>query len=360
MIIRTQSYEKLAERWGAPGSPYFLKILRAMITPEESELLVEMADWTSNKDLAKRLNQDEKSLQTQLDNMVKKGLLRSAKDIYSAPPTLVAFHHGALGLVPKERTPEVHALWRDFFYAEQREMLVDEWVARKKTGAPSVHRVFPARKALLASPNIRPGQILWYEDMLAILLRTQNYSVTPCGCRTVRAQCDRPKDVCLHFDLDGSTTPYKGRPGKSLSFEEAVETMNSAEEAGLVHIPLNTSNSITVCNCCPCCCSVINSLNHCGKLYEILSPSRYRAVIDTEKCEGCQTCLERCHFDAIEMKKVPGSKKMKAFIINEHCMGCGLCVFKCPNQAMQLELVRPPDHIPTMSREKLLGWGKGF
>jgi ferredoxin len=28
-------------------------------------------------------------------------------------------------------------------------------------------------------------------------------------------------------------------------------------------------------------------------------------------------------------------------------MGCGLCIFKCSNNAMHLELVRPPDHIPT-------------
>ena len=78
----------------------------------------------------------------------------------------------------------------------------------------------------------------------------------------------------------------------------------------------------------------------------MLAPSRYRAVIDKETCTGCQTCVDRCHFDAIEMQKVPGSKKMKASIINEHCMGCGLCVYKCPSNAITLELVRPPAHIP--------------
>jgi NAD-dependent dihydropyrimidine dehydrogenase PreA subunit len=331
-----------------------------MITPEESQLLVEMYDWTTSQKLAKKLNQDENGLQTKLQEMVKKGLLRSAKEGYSTPPTLVSFHHGALGLVPREKTPEIHALWKDFFFGEQREMLTQEWVARKKTGAPSVHRVFPSRKALLASPNIRPDQILWYEDMLGILKKGQNFTVTPCGCRTVRGQCGRPKDVCLHFDLDGATTPYKGRPGKALSFEEAVATMNMAEEAGLVHVPLNTSNSITVCNCCPDCCSVINSLTHCGKVHEILSPSRYRAVVNLELCNGCQQCVERCYFDAVEMKQPAASKKFKSSIISQHCMGCGLCVFNCPQKALTLEIVRPPEHIPTIPREQLLGWGKGF
>jgi Pyruvate/2-oxoacid:ferredoxin oxidoreductase delta subunit len=331
-----------------------------MVTPDEGQLLIEMPGWTTSEKLAKRLNQDEKSLQTKLEEMVKKGLVRSGKEGYSAPPTLVSFHHGALGLVPKGRTPEVYSLWKDFFYAEQRVMLVDEWVARKKTGAPSVHRVFPARKALLASPNIKPEQILWYEDMLAILKKGKNYSVTPCGCRTVRAQCSRPKDVCLHFDMGDNVAPYGNRPSKKLSFEEAVDTMNAAEEAGLVHIPLNTSNSLTVCNCCPDCCSVINSLTHCGKLHEILSPSRYRAAVNPDLCNGCQECLDRCYFDAIEMKKPVDSKKFKSSIINEHCMGCGLCVFNCPQKALTLELVRPPEHIPTISQEALLGWGKAL
>jgi Fe-S-cluster-containing hydrogenase component 2 len=40
---------------------------------------------------------------------------------------------------------------------------------------------------------------------------------------------------------------------------------------------------------------------------------------------------------------------MKAFVLDQECMGCGLCVIKCPQQAMHLEIVRPPEHIPTHS-----------
>ena len=41
MTIHSDAYGKLAEKWGAPGSLYFTKILRVMITPDEGELLVE-------------------------------------------------------------------------------------------------------------------------------------------------------------------------------------------------------------------------------------------------------------------------------------------------------------------------------
>jgi NAD-dependent dihydropyrimidine dehydrogenase PreA subunit len=92
-----------------------------------------------------------------------------------------------------------------------------------------------------------------------------------------------------------------------------------------------------------------------GNIWEMLAPSRFKAVIDTEKCDGCQTCIERCLFDAIEMKKVPGARKMKAFIIDEHCMGCGLCIFKCPNNAMRFETVRPKEYIPTIPMNIMFG-----
>ena len=86
-----------------------------------------------------------------------------------------------------------------------------------------------------------------------------------------------------------------------------------------------------------------------GKLFSE-GPKAQHPHIDTTYCTGCQTCVERCHFDAIEMKKVPGSKKMKTSVIKEHCMGCGLCIYKCPSEAMHFELIRPAEHIPTAPR----------
>ena len=132
-----------------------------------------------------------------------------------------------------------------------------------------------------------------------------------------------------------------------LTQEQALALNAETEEKGLVHIPLNIIHAEgTICNCCDDCCMVVNPLLYRGRVHEILSPSRYRAVIDEEKCQGCQTCIERCIFDGLEMRKPANSKKMKAYIINEHCMGCGVCVVKCPNQAMTMELIRPPEHIP--------------
>ena len=118
----------------------------------------------------------------------------------------------------------------------------------------------------------------------------------------------------------------------------------------MLNIPPNQAEAILFCNCCPCCCEVAHPYIEYGD--EItkpanLAPSRFRATVDPELCSGCQTCIERCHFNAIEMKKTPNSKKLKASVINEECMGCGLCVLKCEQGALTMEVVRPPEHIPT-------------
>jgi Na+-translocating ferredoxin:NAD+ oxidoreductase RNF subunit RnfB len=78
---------------------------------------------------------------------------------------------------------------------------------------------------------------------------------------------------------------------------------------------------------------VVNPLLHrgSGKVHEILTPSRYRAVVDPELCSGCQTCVKRCMFDAIQMEPVSGSMKLRSTIVKEHCLGCGVVV-KCPKR----------------------------
>ena len=99
------------------------------------------------------------------------------------------------------------------------------------------------------------------------------------------------------------------------------------------------------------------------------SKSRFIAVVDEDACIGCQICVDRCHFDAIEMVKPEGavrqaqeshqahgpeqgrrakkSKKLKAKVDPDACFGCGACVPGCDKaNALSMKCVRPPDHIP--------------
>jgi Na+-translocating ferredoxin:NAD+ oxidoreductase subunit B len=361
MTTQTDLFDKLAVLVGAPGSKRFARVLEAMLTPEEAQLMLDIPEMTTTEQLAAKLHRDPGALQKTLEDLASRGLIMSSKAGFAAPRNIVMFHHSAIGYIKEELRPQINPIWSDFYYNEWSNMLAEGYIKRHDSGALPAHRVAPAHKALLASPNIPADQILWYEDIEQILRRSIKTNLLMCGCRGVWRKCEKPVFVCLHVQFPWTQVmpgmrlrPVEGKPPRDLSFEEALQAVHECEDRGQVHIPLNISQADLYCNCCDDCCVVIYPLNKYGRVHDVLSPSRYKAVVNQDLCNGCQTCLERCYFSAIEMKKVPGSKKLKSGVIDAHCMGCGSCVVGCPQKALTLELVRPPDHIPTMSAIELL------
>lgn len=55
----------------------------------------------------------------------------------------------------------------------------------------------------------------------------------------------------------------------------------------------------------------------------------YEVVVDPEKCEGCEECVEVCPVDVYELiddKSVP--------VNAEECLGCESCVEVCEHDAI--------------------------
>jgi MinD superfamily P-loop ATPase len=101
------------------------------------------------------------------------------------------------------------------------------------------------------------------------------------------------------------------------------------------------------CQCCTDCCILAIALDKAGlPLSSTWEKSRYEAFVNQSDCDGCQDCIDRCLFDAIEMVKSEGSKKLKAVVDPEKCFGCGVCVVGCDQAALKMKIVRPPEHIP--------------
>ena len=55
------------------------------------------------------------------------------------------------------------------------------------------------------------------------------------------------------------------------------------------------------------------------------------AKIDTEKCTGCESCVEVCPVEAISMKDG------KAVVDADECIDCGQCVDECPTEAIAMD-----------------------
>ncbi len=217
----------------------------------------------------------------------------------------------------------------------------------ERMGRPLI-RVIPARKAIAANPDIKPEQVLWYEDIAEMIKRADKIGVVPCDCRRIYGRCGKPELTCLHFGLMVDYEVGRGSRMKRITADEAIAISDECEEAGLVHNTPgnNASLSGVMCNCCNDCCSTFEPAIHSGRINEIIAPSRYQALVKHELCKGCQQCQKRCPFGAIEMVTVEGAEKPKASVNQDKCLGCGVCVVGCKQKAMTFQLVRPPEFIP--------------
>jgi electron transport complex protein RnfB len=213
-------------------------------------------------------------------------------------------------------------------------------------------RIVPAYKAILDSPEVLP-----HEDAREIVRVQPLITVVSCSCRRHMGMMGRPcsktaaEANCLQFAKSAEYSLSRGH-GRRISVDEAMAIVDSNEEDGLVHSWMNHSRveaaqPYALCSCCRCCCTVW----HYADLRQvpndaIFAKSRYEARVDEDLCTGCEDCVGRCQFDAIEMYELDGTKQWKAAIDPAKCWGCGVCNLVCPSEALSMHLVRPPEHIP--------------
>jgi Pyruvate/2-oxoacid:ferredoxin oxidoreductase delta subunit len=358
-------YAELSTKLGVKDSERFLRILEAMFTPEEAAVCRELFEPATCVQLAARLGTDEPTMSKRLDKLVDRAILTRGKTQYAFHTTLLAFHHDTVADVAPQTGPnavsqKVKDLWNDFFYNEWSYEFLNNAIRTKERGGRSLP-IWPALGALEHSPNIRPEDIMPEEDWKLKIQTAKRRIVAPCGCRVSWGRCDHPVLTCFAaFDLPRGEY-YLSLPGtglKEFTVPEVLDIVHASEEAGLVHWG--------ECYCCACTCENLFPLTRAHR-FDLMTANRYLAVVDEDKCKGCQDCVERCPFEAIEMKKGTSSKRMKASIDAEACKGCGLCIVGCKQNALTYRIVRPPEYLRPAAppvgpsgapRRVVPGWGR--
>jgi len=246
---------------------------------------------------------------------------------------MIQFHDATI--LWEDASREYFDLWQEFMETEWPDFarLAEQFFPKPFT------RVIPVNKSIEAGKQ----KILDADSVDKIIESAEVIAVTKCTCRVIAHKCDKPLEVCLQVNNAARYTLDRGS-GRELTKAEALAILRKCEEDGLVHVTMNKMHvGHFICNCCDCCCQALPLVIKEG--LKICDPSRFAAKIDPDLCSSCETCLDRCYFNALELTETAGGSETMSVIRNK-CMGCGLCQITCPEEAISMTAVREEDFIP--------------
>ncbi len=348
-------YEVIAERLEYPGSVRLRRILEEMMTPDQARMAVALPG--TPQEVAEKTGLELPRVKDALDELFFKGAVFPRGDFrrreyYRFARSLGQLHDAVLATqeLDTEKDQPYFALWWDF--------KMNEFYPRAAEAARGQDR--PRQRLIPAYGSIKDlDGVLPYENFPEILKAQERIAVVPCSCRLNATAMGEPCDVhdevgewaCIQFGRAADYIVTRGS-GKELTIEEALKLNDVVEAAGLLHSWPNNSAMVgprvrDACQCCRDCCILTVPKDQAGiSLTTTWEKSRYEAYVIPDDCDGCQVCVDRCLFDAIEMRRPDGSKKYKAVIDADKCFGCGVCVVGCEPAALKMKVVRPPEHIP--------------
>lgn len=64
--------------------------------------------------------------------------------------------------------------------------------------------------------------------------------------------------------------------------------------------------------------------------------------VDTERCKGCELCVETCPFDVLSMSKEVNMKGYAySYMLNpDNCTGCSSCGLICPDGCIRVYKIK--------------------
>ncbi|MGD8633722.1 MAG: 4Fe-4S binding protein, partial [Anaerolineales bacterium] len=311
-----EPYRRLAARLNSLPNAYpptdsgvELKLLAKLFSPEQAELASHLRlPKETAIEIARRLDREPGETRKMLKSMARAGLISAGRSEHGIGYSLMPFVVGIYEMQIEQIDQEMAELFETYY---------QEAFGSALGYKPSFHRVVPIQQSVRFDNQIQP-----YEHVNSILESAKSWGVMDCICRKQKAlvgdPCDHPVEVCMvlgsvpgAFDASGTI--------RSLTMDQARETLQMAAQAGLVHCVSNSQRGLHyICNCCTCSCGILRGIADLG-VSNVVARSSYVNTIDLDLCIECELCLDECPFEAI-------SSATSIQIDPERCVGCGVCV----------------------------------
>jgi NAD-dependent dihydropyrimidine dehydrogenase PreA subunit len=272
------------------------------------------------EELAVRLNISINGLEERLETMYSKGqiyAINSSKGRrYGLMPFVVGIYEEQLNSMDQE-------------FAQLIEEYFDKSKYKDLFGTePAIFKVIPINRVIKPELEIYP-----YEIAEEIINQSKSWGIRNCVCKRqqelLQKPCEYPTKVCLIFSHKENAFD-ESRLTNAITKEEALDYLFQAEEAGLIHCAMNIQKQHQyICNCCTCCCGVLRGLTERNQAHAFVK-SNFIMTVDEELCIGCEICIDRCQFDALEVVDDMCTVDL------EKCVGCGVCAISCSEEALSL------------------------
>ena len=331
---KIDEYQALAETldsfpqgFPATASGKELEILAYLFSPEEAHFAAHLSlSFQPLDQVVSLVGISQAKSRRLIKRMANKGLINLNRTANGIEIKLLPFIVGIYENQNNRIDQTLAQLMEDYHHEAFHEMI---------SVKPQFHRVIPVDASIDTKVEILPE-----ESVSEILVQKKAWAVIDCICRKQQnllgKGCHHPLRVCLI--MSDTPSAFDGQSDMDvLDLESALEVLDQAARAGLVHSISNHKEDISyICNCCTCGCGILRTIAE-AHMANVVARSSYFASVTEADCVGCGTCEEMCQFGAINILEVAS--------VDDHvCVGCGVCVRFCPEGAISMRM-RAPDEI---------------
>lgn len=227
-----QVLDTLPNGFPAAESGVEIKLLKRVFEPDEAELFCDMRlTFETAEQVAERTGRPLEGLEEKLYSMHRRGQLFSidfgGTRVYRIMPWAVGVYEFQLKRMDRE-------------FAELCEEYGETFGRALHSYGPAIMQVLPVEKDIPVHQEALP-----YEKVSNMIENGQSFMLMDCICKKEKElldqRCDKPMEVCMAIAPipDAFDNSFMGRP---VSQKEALDALNKAEEAGLVHLTGNVVN----------------------------------------------------------------------------------------------------------------------